>query len=79
MKLSRGAARFNKRVTNRIQGLYAWLLPPWAQSSFTAVDARAATIERPSLHSDATGLSLSRCSTARSRIGFAICGPGVGK
>jgi deazaflavin-dependent oxidoreductase (nitroreductase family) len=30
MKLSRGAARFNKRVTNRIQGLYAWLLPPWA-------------------------------------------------
>jgi deazaflavin-dependent oxidoreductase (nitroreductase family) len=21
---------FNKRVTNRIQGLYAWLLPPWA-------------------------------------------------
>ena len=30
MKLSRGLARFNKRVTNRIQGLYAWLLPPWA-------------------------------------------------
>jgi deazaflavin-dependent oxidoreductase (nitroreductase family) len=30
MKLSRGAARFNKRVTNRIQGLYAWLIPPWA-------------------------------------------------
>jgi deazaflavin-dependent oxidoreductase (nitroreductase family) len=30
MKLSRGVARFNKRVTNRIQGVYAWLLPPWA-------------------------------------------------
>ena len=30
MKLSRGVARFNKRVTNRIQGLYAWLIPPWA-------------------------------------------------
>src|SRR5215468_4984360 len=30
MKLSRGTARFNERVTNRIQGLYAWLLPPWA-------------------------------------------------
>ncbi len=30
MKLSRRVARFNKRVTNRIQGLYAWLLPPWA-------------------------------------------------
>lgn len=30
MKLSRGLARFNKRVTNRIQGVYAWLLPPWA-------------------------------------------------
>jgi len=30
MKLSRRAARFNKRVTNRIQGLYAWLIPPWA-------------------------------------------------
>ena len=29
MKLSRRVARFNKR-TNRIQGLYAWLLPPWA-------------------------------------------------
>ena len=30
MKLSRGVARFNKRVTNRIQALYAWLIPPWA-------------------------------------------------
>ena len=30
MKLSRGVAGFNRRVTNRIQGLYAWLLPPWA-------------------------------------------------
>ena len=30
MKLSRGVARFNKRVTNRIQGLYAWVIPPWA-------------------------------------------------
>jgi hypothetical protein len=30
MKMSRGVARFNKRVTNRIQGLYAWLIPPWA-------------------------------------------------
>jgi deazaflavin-dependent oxidoreductase (nitroreductase family) len=30
MKLSRRVARFNKQVTNRIQGLYAWLLPPWA-------------------------------------------------
>ena len=30
MKLSRRFARFNKRVTNRVQGLYAWLVPPWA-------------------------------------------------
>jgi deazaflavin-dependent oxidoreductase (nitroreductase family) len=30
MKLSRRVARLNKRVTNRIQGLYAWLIPPWA-------------------------------------------------
>ena len=30
MKLSRGVAHFNKRVTNRIQGLYAWLVPPWS-------------------------------------------------
>jgi deazaflavin-dependent oxidoreductase (nitroreductase family) len=30
MKLSRRVARFNKRVTNRVQGLYAWLVPPWA-------------------------------------------------
>jgi deazaflavin-dependent oxidoreductase (nitroreductase family) len=30
MRLSRRVARFNKRVTNRIQGLYAWLVPPWA-------------------------------------------------
>jgi deazaflavin-dependent oxidoreductase (nitroreductase family) len=30
MHLSRGVAHFNKRVTNRIQGLYAWLVPPWS-------------------------------------------------
>ena len=30
MQLSRGLARFNSRVTNRIQGVYAWLIPPWA-------------------------------------------------
>jgi deazaflavin-dependent oxidoreductase (nitroreductase family) len=30
MKLSRGVARFNKRATNPVQGLYAWLVPPWA-------------------------------------------------
>ena len=30
MKPSRRVARFNKLVTNRIQGLYAWFLPPWA-------------------------------------------------
>ena len=28
--MSRRVARFNKRVTNPIQGTYAWLLPPWA-------------------------------------------------
>ena len=27
---SRRLARFNKRVTNRVQGVYAWLVPPWA-------------------------------------------------
>lgn len=30
MKLSRRVARFNKLVNNRVQGVYAWLLPPWA-------------------------------------------------
>ena len=30
LRPSRRFARFNKRVTNRIQGLYAWLVPPWA-------------------------------------------------
>jgi deazaflavin-dependent oxidoreductase (nitroreductase family) len=30
MKLSRRIARFNKLINNPIQGLYAWLLPPWA-------------------------------------------------
>ncbi len=30
MKLSRGVARFNKLINNRVQGAYAWLLPPWA-------------------------------------------------
>jgi deazaflavin-dependent oxidoreductase (nitroreductase family) len=30
VKLPRGLARFNKRVVNRIQGVYAWVLPPWA-------------------------------------------------
>jgi deazaflavin-dependent oxidoreductase (nitroreductase family) len=29
MQLPRGLARFNKRVTNRVQRVYAWLLPPW--------------------------------------------------
>jgi deazaflavin-dependent oxidoreductase (nitroreductase family) len=30
MKVSRRVARFNKTVTNRVQGVYAWILPPWA-------------------------------------------------
>ena len=30
MTWSRSLARFNKRVTNRIQGLWAPYLPPWA-------------------------------------------------
>jgi deazaflavin-dependent oxidoreductase (nitroreductase family) len=30
MKLSRRVARFNRLINNPIQGLYAWLLPPWA-------------------------------------------------
>jgi deazaflavin-dependent oxidoreductase (nitroreductase family) len=30
MKLSRRVARFNKLINNRIQGVYAWLIPPWA-------------------------------------------------
>ena len=30
MPPSRRFARFNSRVTNPIQGVYAWLVPPWA-------------------------------------------------
>src|SRR3954467_14528795 len=30
MKGSRRLARFNKVVTNRVQGAYAWIVPPWA-------------------------------------------------
>jgi deazaflavin-dependent oxidoreductase (nitroreductase family) len=30
LAVSRRIARFNRRVTNPIQGQYAWLLPPWA-------------------------------------------------
>ena len=30
MKLSRRVARFNRLINNPIQGVYAWLLPPWA-------------------------------------------------
>src|SRR5437588_5200556 len=30
MKLSRRVARFNKVINNRIQRVYAWLVPPWA-------------------------------------------------
>jgi len=30
VKLGRRLARFNRTVTNPIQGQYAWLLPPWA-------------------------------------------------
>jgi hypothetical protein len=28
--LPRGLARFNRVVTNPVQGVYAWALPPWA-------------------------------------------------
>jgi deazaflavin-dependent oxidoreductase (nitroreductase family) len=30
VQLSRRLARFNRVVTNRIQGQWAWLTPPWA-------------------------------------------------
>jgi deazaflavin-dependent oxidoreductase (nitroreductase family) len=30
MELGRGVATFNRLINNRIQGLYAWLVPPWA-------------------------------------------------
>jgi deazaflavin-dependent oxidoreductase (nitroreductase family) len=30
VQLSRRVARFNKTINNRIQGVYAWLVPPWA-------------------------------------------------
>jgi deazaflavin-dependent oxidoreductase (nitroreductase family) len=30
MKLSRRVARFNESINNPIQGVYAWLVPPWA-------------------------------------------------
>jgi deazaflavin-dependent oxidoreductase (nitroreductase family) len=30
MKLSRNVARFNKAINNRVQGVYAPFLPPWA-------------------------------------------------
>jgi deazaflavin-dependent oxidoreductase (nitroreductase family) len=30
MQLPRRVARFNRVVTNPIQGTWAWLLPPWA-------------------------------------------------
>jgi deazaflavin-dependent oxidoreductase (nitroreductase family) len=30
MKLSRRVARFNKLINNPVQGVYAWVLPPWA-------------------------------------------------
>ena len=30
MKLSRRVARFNTLINNRIQCVYAWLVPPWA-------------------------------------------------
>jgi deazaflavin-dependent oxidoreductase (nitroreductase family) len=30
MQFPRGVARFNKAVNNPVQGVYAWLLPPWA-------------------------------------------------
>ncbi len=30
LRLPRRLARLNRRVTNPIQGTYAWLLPPWA-------------------------------------------------
>lgn len=29
-RLPRALARFNRVVTNPLQGIYAWMLPPWA-------------------------------------------------
>ena len=78
MKLSRGVARFNKRVTNRIQGVYAWLVPRGPSSS-TAVDVRVASTERRSSRSGEAALSSSRSSTARNRIGCGTCATGVAR
>jgi deazaflavin-dependent oxidoreductase (nitroreductase family) len=30
MKIPRSVVGFNKAINNRVQGLYAWVLPPWA-------------------------------------------------
>jgi deazaflavin-dependent oxidoreductase (nitroreductase family) len=30
IEMPRRLARFNKVATNRVQGVYAWVLPPWA-------------------------------------------------
>ena len=30
MKIPRAVVGFNKAINNRVQGLYAWVLPPWA-------------------------------------------------
>lgn len=30
MQIPRAVAVFNKHINNRVQGLWAWLLPPWA-------------------------------------------------
>ncbi|GAC66660.1 nitroreductase family deazaflavin-dependent oxidoreductase [Gordonia soli] len=30
MQVARAIATVNKYVTNRVQGLWAWLIPPWA-------------------------------------------------
>jgi deazaflavin-dependent oxidoreductase (nitroreductase family) len=30
MAIARRMARFNRLATNRVQGLWAWLIPPWA-------------------------------------------------
>ena len=73
MKLSRSVARFNKVVTNRLQGVYAL-----ACASLAVILHRRRRSGR-AYRTPVLAFRQGRCSwwpwsTARSPIGFAICG-----
>jgi hypothetical protein len=78
MKLSRRVAGFNRLVTNRIQGLYAWFLPPWAVILHRGRRS-GRQYRTPMLAFRRDQTLVIALVYGQESIGFAICGPGAAK